>query len=177
VKQIPAKTTPNTRERSERSDSMTMENTALNASFFFHPVTQIYGFTHLLSSFTHTHVYASACAYRRTCMRGVEKEERKLWSPNTYPRRRQGWPTFASLRVSGLRWPSTGAERHTWPHVGSWCVCHCGRPNRYFRVICNRRRVREQSPSVRQFYFLVRTNKGDRLCQRNQNSNVIDGTR
>jgi hypothetical protein len=101
---------------------MTMENTALNASFFFHPVTQIYGFTHLLSSFTHTHVYASACAYRHACMRGVEKEERKLWSPNAYPRRRQGWPTFASLRVSGIvgQSPALNATRgHTSAHGAS----------------------------------------------------------
>jgi len=102
VKQVPTKTTPNTRERSERSVTQTQRNAGTAASFFIHPVTQIYGFTHLLSSFTHTHVYASACAYRRTRMRGVEKEERKLRSLKAYPRRRPGWPTFASLRASGF---------------------------------------------------------------------------
>jgi hypothetical protein len=144
VKQVPTKTTPNTRERSERTCTQTKLIAGSAASFFFHPVTQIYGFTHLLSSFTHTHVYASACAYRRTRMRGVGKEVRRLRSPFAYPRRRTGWPTLASVCVSGLVRPSAGAERHTWPHGGPWYVCHCGRPNRYFRVICNRRRVREQ---------------------------------
>jgi hypothetical protein len=116
VKQVPTKITPSTRERSERSVSQTQRNTGSLTSFFFHPVTQIYVFTPLLSSFTHTHVYASACAYRRTRMRGVEKEERKLRSPNAYPRSRQGWPTFASLRVSGFagQSPALNATRgHT----------------------------------------------------------------
>lgn len=102
MKQVPTKTTPSTRERSERSVAQTQRNTGSVTSFFFHPVTQIYGFTHLLSSFTHTHVYASACAYRRTRMRGVGKEVRSLGSPIAYPRHRPGWPTFASLRVIGL---------------------------------------------------------------------------
>ena len=160
MKQVPTQITPTTRERSERPCAKTQRNAGSVTSFFFHPVAQIYGFTPLLSSFTHTHVYASACACRRTRMRGVEKEERKLRSPNAYPPRRHGWPTFASLRMRGLGWPIAGAELHTGPHVGPWYVCHCGRPNRYFPAICNRRRVREQSPTVREFYFLVRTKTG-----------------
>ena len=95
-------TKPNQGERSERSNSKTVENTTCETSFFFHPLAQKYEFTPLLSSFTHSRKYARACVCNHVRMRGVVKEGNKRLEPDIAPPRRQGWPTFASLRVSGL---------------------------------------------------------------------------
>ena len=95
-------TKPNQGERSERSNSKTVENTACETSFFFHPLAQKYEFTPLLSSFTHSRKYARACVCNHVRMRGVVKEGNKRLEPDIALPRRQGWPTFASLRVSGL---------------------------------------------------------------------------
>ena len=95
-------TKPNRGERSERSNSETLENTACETSFFFHPLAQKYEFTPLLSSFTHSRKYARACVCNHVRMRGVVKEGNKRLGSDIALPRRQGWPTFASLRVSGL---------------------------------------------------------------------------
>jgi hypothetical protein len=95
-------TKSNRGERSERSNSKTVENTACETSFFFHPLAQKYEFTPLLSSFTHSRKYARACVCNHLRMRGVVKEGNKRREPDIEPPRRQGWPTFASLRWSGL---------------------------------------------------------------------------
>ncbi len=95
-------TKPNRGERSERSNSKTVENTACETSFFFHPLAQKYEFTPLLSSFTHSRKYARACVCNHVRMRGVVKEGNKRREPDIAPPRRPDWPTFASLRLSGL---------------------------------------------------------------------------
>ena len=95
-------TKPNRGERSERSNSKNVENTACETSFFFHPRAQKYEFTPLLSSFTHSRKYARACVCNHVRMRGVVKEGNKHREPDIALPRRQGWPTFASLRWSGL---------------------------------------------------------------------------
>ena len=95
-------TKPNQGERSERSNSKTVENTTCETSFFFHPLAQKYEFTPLLSSFTHSRKYARACVCNHLRMRGVVKEGNKRREPDIEPPRRQGWPTFTSLRWSGL---------------------------------------------------------------------------
>jgi hypothetical protein len=95
-------TKPNRGERSERSNSKTLEKTACETSFFFHPLAQKYEFTPLLSSFTHSRKYARACVCNHLRMRGVVKEGNKRREPDIEPPRRQGWPTFTSLRWSGL---------------------------------------------------------------------------
>lgn len=107
---------PNRGERSERSNLRTLGNTAFGTSFFFHPVAQIYEFTPLLSSFTHSRKYARACVCNRVRMRGVVKEGNKLRRSAHATTRRLSWPTFASLRVSGLvdQLPALNATRgHT----------------------------------------------------------------
>ena len=93
---------PNRGERSERSNSKTVENTACETSFFFHPLSQKYEFTPLLSSFTHSRKYARACVCNHVRMRGVVKEGNKRREPDIAAPRRPDWPTFASLRLSGL---------------------------------------------------------------------------
>ena len=95
-------TKPNRGERSERSNSKTLEKTACETSFFFHPLAQKYEFTPLLSSFTHSRKYARACVCNHVRMRGVVKEGNKRREPDIAPPRRPDWPTFASLRLSGL---------------------------------------------------------------------------
>ncbi len=95
-------TKPNQGERSERSNSKIVENTACETSFFFHPLAQKYEFTPLLSSFTHSRKYARACVCNHLRMRGVVKEGNKRLEPDIAPPRRQGWPTSTSLRLSGL---------------------------------------------------------------------------
>lgn len=93
---------PNRGERSERSNLRTLGNTAFGTSFFFHPVAQIYEFTPLLSSFTHSRKYARACVCNHVRMRGVVKEGNKLRRSAHATTRRLGWPTFASWRAIGL---------------------------------------------------------------------------
>lgn len=91
------------RERSEGSEAETPRITASAASFFFHPLTQIYVFTLLLSSFTHTRVYARAYARESAREGGVGKEVKKS---RRSPRGRHVWPTLAtSPRLGPLRRP------------------------------------------------------------------------
>ena len=118
MKQEQTQTMPNGRERSSASDAETSVIPGSPASFFFHPVTRIYGLLLLLSSFTHTHVYARAPAYGPVCAPGVGKEVRSLSRPFPAPRRRDVWPTLGRSQVAGVVGQPRAASRHVatrWP--------------------------------------------------------------
>lgn len=103
------------RERSEGSEAEVPPITASAGSFFFHPVTQIYVFTLLLSSFTHTRVYARAYARESAREGGVGKEVKKS---RHSPRGRHVWPTLAtSPRLGPVRrpFPTTRHVATRWP--------------------------------------------------------------
>ena len=94
------------RERSERCSTLTPENTASATSFFFHLVAQIHVFTLLLSSFTHTRVYARAYARESAREGGVGKEVKRFGPPmRAYDARVPRSSTMASVatEMNGMR--------------------------------------------------------------------------
>lgn len=121
MKQVPTKTTANTRERSERTCTQTKRIAGPAASFFFHPVAQIYGFTHLLSSFTHPHVYASACAYRRTRMRGVGKKKELKRTAFSECRLHRPTCSMPGKSFSSPRWSSANHWAYR-RRLDSYCI-------------------------------------------------------
>ena len=152
------------RERSETCAAEMPEITASAASFFFHPVTQIYVLTLLLSSFTHTHANARAYACKRVRERGGEKEERGsvriVGLPATSPCVAPGgdhardWPRSSPTRTRAPR-------GHTVPHVASANVAEpktSGQPaNRYSRAIFDGRGLWEHRRVAAQFVLSVRS--------------------
>jgi len=109
VKQVRPTNMPIGGERSEGSATQTSGITASAASFFFHPLTQIYVFTLLLSSFTHTRVYARAYTRESAREGGVGKEVKKS---RRLPRGRHVWPTLATSRTNGSVRRPFPATRH-----------------------------------------------------------------
>jgi hypothetical protein len=99
-------------ERSEGSYSQLPGNAGVELLSSFTPVARRQVSLLLLSSFTHTHVNARACAYRRTCERGWGKKKEVGAVVATVGRR---WaPRESSTNRSSQR---TAATRgHTWAH-------------------------------------------------------------